>query len=613
MLLTAGIALANGTHGPPGVASSDNRVAAGIRTKAELHLALDARVGLWHPDGEHPPGIPIEIFAEHGRTPQNPGPLIRVTTGTEVVVTLHNAIPGKTLTMHGFADRPGAADKPATIPFGQTRVIRFRAGAPGTYLYWADTSGKTLEHRFGADSQLNGAIVVDEQGIKPNADRIFVVSDWINVAHKRGGPNFAYELITVNGLAWPHTERLSYKRGDTVHWRWLNASIGDHPLHMHGYYFSVDSRGDGMADTLYPDNERENAVTELLMPGKTFSLTWHADRPGNWLFHCHLTYHTAAHLPVAWLLARSKPVTDPLAHDSAKAETGGLVIAFTVGNRFQAPAAQDVAKQRVSLLVRRAADDAPGKPSFRYIVNKHDPKDESAAIGAPIFLTQGVPAAIDVTNSLSEPTSVHWHGIELQDSYYDGVTGFSGFGNRLAPAIKPGETFEARFTPRRAGTFIYHTHFDDVWQLRAGLAGPLIILASGETYEPAWDHIFTITTTHTDEDLKILINGLYAPPALTMRAGVPQRFRFLNVTTFWTEALVSLSDGIRTVQWRPLAVDGMNLSAGRRRPGAAVATITIGQTRDFTFTPAAPGELVLQFWPDAQVPNIVSVPVHVIQ
>ena len=70
---------------------------------------------------------------------------------------------------------------------------------------------------------------------------------------------------------------------------------------------------------------------------------------------------------------------------------------------------------------------------------------------------------------------MHWHGIELE-SYYDGVAGFAGQGRRLAPAIGPGKTFEARFTPPRSGTFIYHTHLDDVRQQRAGLSGALLVL-----------------------------------------------------------------------------------------------------------------------------------------
>ena len=80
-------------------------------------------------------------------------------------------------------------------------------------------------------------------------------------------------------------------------------------------------------------------------------------------------------------------------------------------------------------------------------------------------------------NELAEPTAVHWHGIELE-SYFDGVAGFSGDAQRISPLIAPRDSFEARFTPPRAGTFIYHTHVDEERQQPAGLAGPIVVLGT---------------------------------------------------------------------------------------------------------------------------------------
>ena len=82
------------------------------------------------------------------------------------------------------------------------------------------------------------------------------------------------------------------------------------------------------------------------------------------------------------------------------------------------------------------------------------------------------PVEITVVNHLTEATAIHWHGMEL-DSYYDGVHGWSGVDRRLAPMIEPGGTFVVRFTPPRAGTFIYHTHLHDYRQLSSGLYGPI--------------------------------------------------------------------------------------------------------------------------------------------
>ena len=599
--------------------ANDNRVASGTMAGNELHVSLDAREAVWHPDGDNNPGVPIETFAETGKAPQIPGPLIRVRLGTIIVARVHNSIAGSTLAMHGMVDRPTYHDRAVQIPFGAAKVIRFRAGAIGTFYYWgATTAAKTIHRRFGADSQLSGALVVDpSRSSSATKDRIFVIGQWINVRNKDGSPNFTYELDVINGRAWPHTERLRYDRNSVVRWRLINTSLGYHPLHLHGFFFSVNSRGDGLADNVYGNDEKNEEVTELIQPGRTFTMTWHADRPGNWLFHCHFPYHTVRHLPIATLVAR-KPITDDeYENDYVRhAGMGGLILAVMVRAPNDAVKTTDPPiAQRIHLRVERAADDKPDAPSFRYVIQKgSDPISEPGAVGPPIVLTRGVHTAIDVTNGLAEPTAVHWHGIEVTDSYYDGVANYSGYGDRLAPMIDPGETFEAQMTPPRAGTFIYHTHMNDIWQLRAGLAGPLIVLEPGTTFDAKSDHVFTITTTHAlADDLQINVNGTFSPAPITCHVGVLQRLRFINMTTFWDSAIISLSTANHTVKWRPLQVDGAYVSLKRRVNESAVNTITIGQTRDFTFMPAKPGDLQLQFWPDRTVPNIVTVPIHVVE
>lgn len=605
---------------PPVAQANDNRIAAGLLAGGDLHVSLEARQAMWHPDGDAGPGIPIEAFAETGKHPQIPGPLIRVRLGTLVVASVRNSIPGTVLTMHGMVDRPTNTDRISLVPFGRTKTFRFRAGSPGTYFYWGSTTSRAMDRRFGWDSQLSGAFVVDPiRSASTRNDRIFVISQWINVVRKGGAPNFDYELDAINGRTWPHTERLSYPQNSTVHWRLINASQGTHPLHLHGYYFSVDSRGNGLTDNLYANNfDRDREVTEIMEPGGTFATTWHADRPGNWLFHCHLAYHITGHMPIAAMLTGKAGMDDDEYENRfvRSAGMGGLILAFTVqpSKSHETIAAAPVT-QRISLKVVRGPDDRADAPSFRYVVGQDGYSlTEPGAIGPPIILTRGVSTAIDVTNFLNEPTAVHWHGVELADSYYDGVAGFSGYGKRVAPMIGPGRTFQVRMTPPRAGTFIYHTHMDDVWQLRGGLAGPLIVLEPGTRFDPSSDHVFTITTTHTLKDAdKIFVNGTFSPPAITCHVGVPQRFRFINMTTFWTNALVSLSAGNHSLFWRRLQVDGAYVSPTRRRLESAVQTLTIGETRDFTFTPTDAGELQLQFLPDKDVPNVVTVPVHVVE
>jgi FtsP/CotA-like multicopper oxidase with cupredoxin domain len=318
-------------------------------------------------------------------------------------------------------------------------------------------------------------------------------------------------------------------------------------------------------------------------------------------------------LPIAEMLT-GKQITDFVQYQNGflrKAEMGGLILLVSVHGKAR-NVVEPSAARRLTLLVEPAPDDRPGAPSYRYVLDE-DGKTltEPGSVGPPIVLTRGVSVAIEVTNRLEDPTSVHWHGMELQDSYYDGVAGYSGEGDRVAPMIAPGQTFEVRMVPPRAGTFIYHTHMHDVYQLRGGLAGPLIVLDPGQRFDSSTDHIFTITTTHALADIgRIFVNGMFEPPPLTVRAGVRQRLRFINMTTLGPRAIVSLSSGNRTLQWQPLAVDGADLPEARRTPQSAVVTVTIGATRDFMFTPAR-GAYLLQIWPAPKLPA-VTIPVNAI-
>ncbi|HEY5258817.1 MAG TPA: multicopper oxidase domain-containing protein [Candidatus Baltobacteraceae bacterium] len=595
----------------PAILANDNRLPAGLLSRHELRLSLAAVWGRWYPDGPRGAFGPMQAFAQNGQAPQIPGPLIRVPVGTAIVVRVRNDIPGTHLTVHGLMNRPALRDHPFDVPYGQTRLVRFAAAAVGTYYYWGSTTGAAVSKRYGADSQLSGAIVVDppHPGKRPSPDRIFVIGQWDNVLKAHGNPNFNYELDVINGRSWPYTEKLSYARGSTVRWRWIDPAFGAHPLHLHGFYFRVDSRGDGTEDVTYKrEADRDQRVTELIEPGHTFAMSWNADRAGSWLFHCHLTYHVMAHRPISQMLRPPVHLSDEddyLRH----AMMGGLILQVAVRGRS---AVQAQPARRVKLVVAPAPDDGPANPSFEFTLEENGKATvHSVAVAPAIVLTRDVPVAIDVVNRLHESTSIHWHGMELDDSYYDGVPGYSGQGVRRAPLIASGGAFEARMTPPRAGTFIYHTHKDDIFQLRGGLAGPLIVLPPGQTFDPSTDYVFTIAMPSLDKGgLRVFINGGFQPPPLVVRAGVRQRLRFINMTTYFTHVMLSLSVGGRTATWQPLAVDGADLAAMQQSARSAVDTVTIGQTRDYAFVPKR-GNMLLQIWPAPSLPA-VSIPVRAI-
>src|SRR5207237_10470458 len=88
-------------------------------------------------------------------------------------------------------------------------------------------------------------------------------------------------------------------------------------------------------------------------------------------------------------------------------------------------------------------------------------------------------------------TAVHWHGMEIQ-SYPDGVAGCSEMAGKIAPAIAPNDSFIAEFTPPRAGTFIYHSHINELMQTNSGMYGPLIVIDSAHPFDPGLDKIVLV-------------------------------------------------------------------------------------------------------------------------
>ena len=225
-------------------------------------------------------------------------------------------------------------------------------------------------------------------------------------------------------------------------------------------------------------------------------------------------------------------------------------------------------------------------------------------------MKRGEPVSISVANQLSEPTAVHWHGIELE-SYYDGVAGFAGEGKRIAPAIQPGGVFEARFTPPRSGTFIYHTHIDETRQQKAGLSGPLLVVDSPESFDPEHDIVLMVTVPRKTADADVvLLNGSSTPSAREMRAGQHYRLRFINLHISRPSMRMRVLNGSALLAWRAVAKDGMDLPADQAVESPSEVQMGNGETYDFDFVPTVPGEIRIDVTNAGGV-LLVSIPVHV--
>ena len=586
------------TSPPERAASNDNRRSAGTLRDGVLTVHLEVRDVDWRPDGDDAPGLVVHAFAERGKPASVPGPLIRVAQGTTVVARVSNPLASGTLVVRGMSTRGvRVADDTLQVAAGATREVRFIAGAPGTYFYSGQVAGGVPDSSGATDAELHGAFVVDAAGAPRANDRVFVIGFWARTP-RPGGVVDRHDVVrfTINGRTWPHTERLSYTVGDTVRFRVINASTAVHPMHLHGFYFDVNSRGDASTDSTLAGATVPRVVTERTAPGRTFTMTWVPERAGNWLFHCHDNFHVLRSAPLDGSALPAEHVTRVKNH--ALDMMGGLVMGIEVRGRDARPVAQlsESARRQLRLVAQRDSGGSDAEPAYGYVLHegtKSTPATPPLLPGPTIVLERGKPVSITVVNHLREPTAVHWHGIELE-SYYDGVADFSGQGTHVAKAIAPGDSFVARFTPPRSGTFMYHPHADETRQQQAGLTGTLLVVDSLAAFDSTHDKVLLLTVPREDANSgRVLINGSLAPHAMQLRAGERYRLRVVDVHTFRPSMIVRLVRDSTPVMWRAVAKDGMILSPDRATMRRAVQQMGNGETYDFELAPTEPEELRL--------------------
>ena len=239
------------------------------------------------------------------------------------LMSLLRSFIGVPATVHGLHTRPGKDSDVVTVAAGGSAHVRFVAGTPGTYLYWARTPDGRRGNNRGLDALLGAALVVDPPG-SPANDRIFVFERW-------NGPT----RTAINGKSWPYTERLNLKVGEKVHWKLVNASDLSHPMHLHGFHFSLDAEGDGENYKVFDDGMKPEEFTHSVEVMQTFEMTWSPSEPGRWLYHCHRIPHMQLPVPLdpADVIAAGSSTHDhEHMHDmtSDYSGMGGMIMGITV-------------------------------------------------------------------------------------------------------------------------------------------------------------------------------------------------------------------------------------------------------------------------------------------
>ena len=143
----------------------------------------------------------------------------------------------------------------------------------------------------------------------------------------------------------------------------------------------------------------------------------------------------------------------------ARSGHGGMAAATT--SRSISP--DTLSGEDIALTIGQSAFSVGGRSGHAVTVN--------GSLPAPLIrLREGQTVRLAVTNTLSEDSSIHWHGI-LLPFQMDGVPGLS------FPGIKPGQTYHYEFPVKQAGTYWYHSHSN--MQEAIGLYGPIVIDPAG--------------------------------------------------------------------------------------------------------------------------------------
>jgi FtsP/CotA-like multicopper oxidase with cupredoxin domain len=188
-------------------------------------------------------------------------------------------------------DGPSNITQPP-VPPGGTYAYEFTVTQAGTFFYHSHDN-PDRQQALG----LYGALIIDaaDPEKEPQADleHVIQLQEWLKrewltypaMPMEGALPNY----FTINGKAYPETETLRMRVGQTIKLRFVGShSMAIHPMHVHGGPFTVVAV-DGA--TLAP-SARYAADTINVGPGQRFDVIWEARRPGKWLVHCHIPHHT---------------------------------------------------------------------------------------------------------------------------------------------------------------------------------------------------------------------------------------------------------------------------------------------------------------------------------
>jgi FtsP/CotA-like multicopper oxidase with cupredoxin domain len=234
------------------------------------------------------PGKVVDAWTYNG---QVPGPVIKVDVGDKVAIVVHNELPMATdVHFHGIRT-PFEADGVApitqeAIPQGGDYTYEFTAEEPAVGMYHAHLAGQ-----LAVPNGLLGTFLVGQMPLPTT-----LPGGAGDLSDEPAPTSVAQELpmvlndagvigLSINGKSFPATQPIVAEEGDWLMIHYENEGLQVHPMHLHQFPQLVIAK-DGLAlDQPYW------ADTVLVGPGERYSVLVRADRPGTWVWHCHILNH----------------------------------------------------------------------------------------------------------------------------------------------------------------------------------------------------------------------------------------------------------------------------------------------------------------------------------
>lgn len=234
--------------------------------------------------------IPGRTFDLWGFNGSAPGPTIQANEGDRVRIVFDNHLPEPTgIHWHGLElpiemdGVPGIGQ--SLVPPGGRFVYEFPLHQNGTFFYHPHMAMQEMTGLLG------GFIIHPKTPYTPQVDRDFLIAlqEYAVLPNSTIPDTMKMEFnwLTFNGKAGPASTPLVIRQGERVRIRFINMGMDHHPIHLHGFTFWETGREGARQQ----ESAWTRGNTTLVGVAQARDIEFVADRPGDWMLHCHLPHH----------------------------------------------------------------------------------------------------------------------------------------------------------------------------------------------------------------------------------------------------------------------------------------------------------------------------------